>query len=145
MTIDNTHYETHDHPRTAMRFVMVVTLFALLFTLAASMPGRTANQGSMRDVSDDCQSPWCLSTRQIVTTDEARQMKRYLGDHMLLVDIRAAAEAPARLAPDGDAHVPFMEPAAAKGAAAGNGATHAQMEFRTDFGEKVDEALRAAH
>ena len=143
MTIDNTHYETHDHPRTAIRFVMVVTLFALLFTLAAAMPGRTAHQGLMRGVSDDCESPTCLATRQFIAAKDAWRMKRQLGNRALLVDIRASAEARARLAPDGDVHVPFMEPMAAS--AAGNGATGERMEFRIDFGPNVDEALRAAH
>jgi rhodanese-related sulfurtransferase len=79
---------------------------------------------------------------QIVTTEEALQMKRYLGDHALLVDIRAAAEAPAGLALGSDVQVPFMEPVVAS--MPGNGAD-SQMEFRIDFGPNVDEALRAAH
>lgn len=141
MTIDSTHYE-HDHPRTAMRFVIVVSLFALLFTLAASLPGRTARQPSMPGVTEACESPACLSPRQLITAREARYIKG-LAHHALLVDIRAPAEAPARLALDSDAHVPFMEPAAAT--AAGNGGRDAQMEFRLDFGPNVDQVLRDAH
>ncbi|HEX7558904.1 MAG TPA: hypothetical protein VF386_06885, partial [Usitatibacter sp.] len=80
--------------------------------------------------------------RQIVTTDEALQMKRYLGDHALLVDIRATAETPAGLGLGSDVQVPFVEPVVASNA--GNAASDSQMEFRIDFGPNVDEALRAA-
>lgn len=140
MTIDNTHC---DDPPTATRILVVFTLFVLLFALAAAFPGRGARHGAISGVSDDCDSPSCVSTRQIVTTDEARQIKRYLGDHALLVDIRASAEAPAGLTLGSDVQVPFMEPVAAS--TPGNGAKEAPMEFRIDFAQNVDEALRAAH
>ncbi|MGZ5080318.1 MAG: hypothetical protein ACXWHZ_12785 [Usitatibacter sp.] len=140
MTIGNVHFD--DHP-TATRVIVVFSLFVLLFALAAAFPGRGAHQGPIRGVSDDCDSPSCVSTRQIITTDEARQIKRYLGDHALLVDIRATAEAPAGLLLGSDAQVPFMEPAASS--TPGNGAKEAPMEFRIDFGTNVDEALFAAH
>lgn len=143
MSIDNAHYQFPDHPATAVRFVVIATIVALMFALAAAFPGHTARHSSIRGVTDDCDSPSCVSTRQIVTTDEARQMKRYLGDRALLVDIRGAAEAPAGLALGSDVQVPFMEPVVAS--IPGNGVNDSQMEFRIDFAPNVDEALRAAH
>ena len=141
MSIDNTQYELGDHAN-AMRFVVVVALFGFLFALAAALPGRTSHPDAMRGVSEACDSPSCVSTRQFISAKEARRMKRELADHALLVDIRASAEAPARPGPDSDAHVPFMEPGTS---AMGNGATSARMDFRIDFGQNVDQALRAAH
>jgi hypothetical protein len=143
MAIDSTPYEFHDHPRAAVRFVVLATIVVLMFALAAAFPGHTARQGSIRGVTDDCDSPSCVSPRQVLTTDEARQMKRYLGDHALLVDIRGAADAPAGLALGSDLRVPFMEPVVAS--IPGSGANDSQMEFRIDFAPNVDEALRAAH
>jgi hypothetical protein len=143
MSIDNTHYQFHDHPGSAVRFVVIATLVVLVFALAAALPGRSASQVSVRGVTADCDAPSCVSTRQVVTTDEALQMKRYLGDRALLVDIRGAADAPAGLALDSDVRVPFMEPVVAS--IPGSGAIDSQMEFRIDFGPNVDEALRAAH
>lgn len=143
MSIDNTHYEFPDHPKAAVRFVVIITIAALAFALAAAFPGHTARQGSILGVTDDCDSPSCLSTRQIVTTDEALQMKRYLGANALLVDIRSSAEASTGLGLGSDARVPFVAPVVASNA--GDGASDSQMEFRIDFGPNVDEALRAAH
>jgi rhodanese-related sulfurtransferase len=134
MSIDYTDYELIDHPRTIARFVIAMTIVALLFTLAAAMPSTTAEPSSVSGVSEHCKSAACLSPAQLMTPSEALRMKRRLGSHALLVDVRAKAEAPAGLAMGSDAQIPFMEVVNASG-----------MEFRIDFAEKVDEALRAAH
>jgi hypothetical protein len=142
MAIDTTPYEFHDHPVATVRFVVIAAIVVLMFALAAALPGHTSRQSLIRGISDDCDSPSCVSSRQVVTTDEARQIKRYLGDRALLVDIRGAAEAPAEPAFGSDVQVPFMEPVVAS--APGTGVRDSQMEFRIDFGPDVDEALRAA-
>lgn len=142
-TADSTHYESHDQPEFVSRLIMVISVMVLLFALAAAFPGRTAHQTSLRGVSDQCESPTCISPRQIITPKQAWHMKRALGNHALLVDIRAAAEAPAGLALGSDAQVPFMEPVVASDAV--SGVLDSQMEFRIDFGPNVDQVLRAAH
>ena len=134
MSIDYTDYELIDHPRTIARFVIATMIVALLFALAAAMPTRTAEPSSTSGVSDHCKSAACLSPAQLISPSEALRTKRRLGSHALLVDIRAKAEAPAGLAMGSDAQIPFMEPVGTSG-----------MEFSIDFGEKVDEALRASH
>jgi len=142
MAMDTTPYEFHDRPMATVRFVVIAAIVVLAFALAAALPGHTSHLSSIRGVSGDCGSPSCVSTRQVVTRDEARQIKRYLGDHALLVDIRGAAEAPAEPAPDSDVQVPFMEPVVAS--TPGTGVRDSQLESRIDFGPNVDKALRAA-
>jgi hypothetical protein len=139
-TADSTQYDSHDHPGFASRFIMVISVMVLLFALATAFPG-TAHQ--MRGVSDLCESPACVSTRQLISAKDAWRMKRERGDHALLVDIRAMAEAPAGLGLGSDAQVPFMEPVTDP-ALRGPG-KDSQMEFRIDFGPNVDQVLRAAH
>ena len=143
MAMDTTPYEFHDRPMATVRFVVIAAIVVLAFALAAALPGHTSHLSSIRGVSGDCGSPSCVSTRQVVTMDEARQIKRYLGDRALLVDIRGVAEASAEPALGSDVQVPFMEPVVAS--TPGTGTRDSQMEFRVDFGPNVDEALRAAH
>jgi rhodanese-related sulfurtransferase len=134
MSIDYTDYDNFDQPKTIARFVMGSMLVAALFALAAAMPPRMAEPSYTRGVSDGCIAASCVSPRQLITIAEARQLKRRLGGHALLVDIRAAAETPAGLAIGADVQAPFMEPVNVSG-----------MEFRIDFADKVDNAVRAAH
>jgi rhodanese-related sulfurtransferase len=134
MSIDYTDYDNFDQPKIIARFVLGTMTAALLFTLAVAMPPRTAEPSYTRGVSDGCTSSACVSTQQLITIAEARRLKRRFGGHALLVDIRSAAETPAGLGVGADVQAPFMEPVNVSG-----------MEFRIDFGDKVDNALRAAH
>ena len=135
MSIDYTDYEAFDHPKTIARFVMGTMIVALLFTLAAAMPPHnTVEPSSVKGVSDHCKTADCVSPRQVITLSDALRMKRRLAGHVLLVDIRAKAESDAGFSMASDLQAPFMERVNASG-----------MEFRIDFGDKVDHALRAAH
>jgi hypothetical protein len=127
------HFESYEHPARAVPFVVVSMLVAFLFTLAAAMAERAGHRTWPRGVAERCDSRDCVAPHQLITSAEALRLKRLLSDSALLVDIRAAAEAPAALALRGDVRAPFMQPAGESG-----------MEFRADFGHNVDEALRAA-
>ena len=82
-----------------------------------------------------------LSPGQLITAAQARAMKRDMGGRALLVDIRGPREAPRK--PWTNAHVPFMQPTPAALVNAGSPDTH--VEFRIDFTQNLDDALRAAH
>ena len=61
-------------------------------------------------------------------------MKRRLGAHALLVDIRSPGERGRRLPVACDVEAPFLESVTASG-----------MQFHADFAERVDEGLREVH
>jgi rhodanese-related sulfurtransferase len=136
MALDTTPYEVHDHPKTALRFVIVALLVAMLFVYAAVHPTPNPRAHTLRSVTAHCESPECLSPRQVISANEARRAKRRWAGHTLIVDIRSPDEMADGTAPASDVHVPFMEPSRVKGA---------PMDFRIDFGNNVDNALRSAH
>ena len=133
MSVDKLHLESYQHPARAIPYVLVALLIAFLFTLAAAMAERTEHTAWPRGVAEPCNSPDCVSPRQLITSAEALRLKRLFAAHALLVDIRADGEAPTAAALRSDVRATFMQPTAESG-----------MEFRTDFGNNVDEALRAA-
>jgi len=133
MSVDKLHLESYEHPARAIPYVLVALLIAFLFTLAAAMAERTEHATRSHGVAERCDSPDCVSRRQLITSAEALRLKRLLANHALLVDIRAGSEAPASTALRSDVQATFMQPTAESG-----------MEFRTDFGNNVDEAVRAA-
>jgi hypothetical protein len=109
-------------------------MFAMLFVFASVMAERGTPAAPIRGVSDACESATCVSPRQIIGTSEAVLMKRRLGAHTLIVDIHSATEPAARLPVPTDLEAAFVQSVGVTG-----------LEFRTDFADKVDDALRAAH
>lgn len=92
-------------------------------------------------VAAPCDGTDCLSPGQLITAAQARAMKRELNGRALLVDIRGPRDTSRR--PWSDAQVPFMQPTPA--ALVNAGAPDAHVEFRIDFTDNLDNALRAAH
>ena len=133
MSIDETLQEAIEEPRTAVLFVIVAIATAFMFVLVFGLSGRAPRERIIAGVSEKCASAECLSPRQIVGASEAVLMKRRLGAHALLVDIRSAGERGPHLSIESDVKAPFMESYGASG-----------MQFRVDFGDRVDAALRAA-
>ena len=90
----------------------------------------------------ECHPGPCLDAAQFITARQAWQMKRSLGDDMLLVDIRGRAEAFfARMPSGADAQVAFMEPVPQL--AWNVAAQEPELEIRLDFVHKLDEVMRA--
>jgi rhodanese-related sulfurtransferase len=117
-----------------------VIVASTLFFTAASPAHASAMIAAARDASA-CDAADCLTPGQLITAAEAREMKRRLGGRALLVDIRNRREAPPK--PWSDVQVPFVLPTPAALANAGSPGTH--VEFRIDFADNIDNALRAAH
>ena len=101
--------------------------------IATALHEPQAEAPQLRNVSWDCHSAACLSPRQLVTAGEARQMKRRLGSHALVVDVRSVADAAGRFGPGVDVRVPFVDRT-----------TATDMSFRLDFGHRMDDAMRAS-
>jgi rhodanese-related sulfurtransferase len=121
-------------------FVFVATLFLTAVALDAQAEDRIVLPG----ISIQCEPGPCIAPSQVITAQQAWQMKLDPHDDTLLIDIRGRAEAyytglPAAI----DAQVPFLEPAA--GFEWNATLREPRLEFRTDFVAKVDRALRVAH
>lgn len=132
MSVDETINESIDQSPTL--YVIAAMVVALMLTCASVVANREEPPAPIRGVSDGCDSPSCVSPRQLIGASEALLMKRRLGTHALLVDVGSLQETPPLIAIASDLHAPFMEPTHGLG-----------VEFRLDFAEKVDEALRNAH
>jgi hypothetical protein len=104
-----------------------------VLVIAATLHEPLREEPQARNVSWDCHSAACLSPRQVVSASEARQMKRRLGSHALIVDVRSPASPAGPFGPGVDARIPFVERMADTG-----------IEFRLDFGHRIDEAMRAS-
>jgi hypothetical protein len=133
MSVDETIQQSIEEPRTAVLFVIVALATAFMFVLVLALTGRPTRERIIVGVSEKYSSADCLSPRQIVGTSEAVLMKRRLGPHALLVDVRSPGERGPHLSIESDVNAPFMESYGASG-----------MQFRIDFGDRVDTALRAA-
>ena len=133
MSVDETFQQSMEEPRTAVLFVIVAIATAFMFMLVFALTGHAARERIIAGVSENCATADCLSPRQIIGTSEAVLMKRRLGAHVLLVDIRSPGERAAHLSIESDVKAPFVDSYGTSG-----------MQFRTDFGDRVDEALRAA-
>ena len=123
-----------DHPRIIKRFVIGAVIVALMFAFALAFREEPGADPQIRGVWADCDSSVCVSPRQLVPASDVPLMKRRLGNHALVVDIRSAAEAPGRFTTGADQRIPFMETTGASG-----------MEFRIDFANNMDDAMRSAH
>ena len=128
-------YKAFDQANSNWRTWAYVVAGALagVVILAASLREVPQHEVAIRGVSWDCHSSACLSPRQLVTGAEARQMKRRLGSHALIVDTRAPGSGAGRFGPGVDARAPFIEKVTPLG-----------PEFRVDFGHRMDEAMRDA-
>lgn len=135
MSVNETFYQRIETSgRNAVTFVIVAALIALLFVAAVTInQQRPMEIISIHGVSERCESASCVSTRQLIGTREALAIKRRFGGYALLVDIRSAADRAVPLPLSFDLEAPFVQ-------ASGPGG----MEFRLDFAEKVDNAMRAA-
>jgi rhodanese-related sulfurtransferase len=132
MTVDETIYRPIQHPKPVTLFVVIAIGVALVLAFVAAMSARGSPEPAVRGLSAQCESRDCVSPRQIITLSEAELMKRRLGSHALVVDMRSDGEVAARLSTGADVRAPFIERAAPA------------LEFRLDFADKVDEALRTA-
>ena len=132
MTVDETVYRPIPQPKPVTLFVIIAIGIALVLAFVAAMSARGSPEPAIRGVSAQCDSRDCVSPRQIIGLSEADLMKRRLGRHALVVDMRSDGEIAARLSMGTDVRAPFLERAAPA------------LEFRLDFADKVDDALRAA-
>lgn len=133
MTVQETIYQPIQQPKPVALFVVIAVAAALMAALIATMSSRSSPEPAIRGVSAQCASRDCVSPRQIIGLAEAELMKRRLGSHALVVDMRSEGEPAAGLAIGADVRAPFVERGSVPG-----------MDFRIDFADKVDEALRAA-
>jgi hypothetical protein len=133
MSVDETIQQSIEEPRTAVLFVIVALATAFMFVLVLTLTARPPRERNIVGVSENCSTADCLSPRQIIGTSEAVLMKRRLAAHALLVDIRSPGERGPHLSIASDVTAPFLEAYGPSG-----------MQFRIDFGDKVDAALRAA-
>src|SRR6187401_177563 len=115
MSVDETFQESIQEPRTAVLFVIVAIATAFMFMLVFALTGRPARDRIIVGVSEKCSTAECLSPRQIVGTSEAVLMKRRLGAHVLLVDIRSPGERGPHLAIESDVKAPFVDSYGASG------------------------------
>ena len=124
--------------------VAALTIFAVLAFLTAARPDPSVAEPSWKHhVRIACRSPICLSPAQIVTAEQAGWMKRQLGGRVLIVDIGTRTERASTIAAaPADAFIPAME--AVKPSASNPIAETPGMAFRVEFGNQVDDALRAA-
>ena len=96
-------------------------------------------------VRADCRVPDCVPANHYMRARDVVALKDRFEGRALLVDIGTpresyGLEAGARV----DAHIPVME-AAAQGAVMPVGLSDSRLQFRVQFSNEVDEALRAAH
>jgi rhodanese-related sulfurtransferase len=133
MTVQETICQPIQQPKPVALFMVIAVGAALVAALVAAMSARGSPEGAIRGVSAQCDSRACVSPRQIIGVTEAELMKRRLGSHALVVDVRSEGESAAGLAIAADVRAPFIARTGAPG-----------LEFRLDFADKVDEALRAA-
>jgi hypothetical protein len=123
-------YRTLDHPAIIARLVIAgVAITAVIVGVLLAPRGHWRDQ-PIPGVVEACNSAECISPRQLITANEARALKRRLGGHALIVDIAPVTEGTAY---GSDAKAPFVE-----------SETPAMTTFNVDFGQRVDDALRAA-
>lgn len=129
-----------------IRLPLLLILVAVVFLAVVSLrPSRAMPPDEriapMPGVVIGCHPAPCLAPERMITAAQAWNLKRTLGDEMLLVDIRGRAEAYFTGIPQGvDAQVPFAEPR--PDFAWNAAAQEPEMDFRTDFAANLDEALR---
>jgi hypothetical protein len=123
-------YSSLDNPRLIARLVVTTVIAAAVVAFAFATRDGTARAPQIPGVTEACDNATCISPRQLVTASDARALKRRLGNHALVVDIGSTTDGAAF---GSDVKAPFVESAAPSA-----------MTFRMDFGDKVDDALRAA-
>ena len=129
------------------RFHLVLTTLAivvfLVFALRQSRPAPADFRlAPAQGVTIECAPQPCIEPGQRISARDAWQMKRDMGEDMMLVDIRGRAEAYYTGIPYGvDAQIPFMEPT--REFTWNVAAQEPEMEFRIDFLANFDAAMRA--
>lgn len=119
-----------DDPKTITRLVISATIIAGVIGLAFATRDGSPRVPQVAGVTEACDNSTCVSPRQLLTASDARALKRRLGGHALVVDLGSTTEGAAF---GSDVKAPFVESTAPSG-----------MMFRTDFADKVDDALRAS-
>ena len=122
-------YSSLDDPKTITRLVIAATILAGVIGVGLATRDGSSRLPQVAGVNEACDNSTCVSPRQLVTASDARALKRRLGGHALVVDIGSTTEGAAF---GSDVKAPFVESSAPSG-----------MTFRTDFADKVDDALRA--
>jgi rhodanese-related sulfurtransferase len=133
MTVEQSFFPPIRQPNRPATFVILALGGAMVFALVSAMSARGSPEAAIRGLSAQCDSRDCVSPRQLVTLSEADLMKRRLGSHALVVDIRSEGEVTPGLSMGADVLAPFLDRSGVPG-----------MDFRIDFADKVDDALRAA-
>src|SRR3982751_5352092 len=100
----------------AMMLIFKLHLLLAAFAIASSvlsmftpLPARASPVVPAPAFAAHCDAEDCLSPGQLITSAQAREMKRALAGRALLVDIRGRREAPRKSW--SDAQVAFMQPA----------------------------------